>query len=246
MNELKIFKTEELIDEILIDIDKFLNEGNSPYEFVNELINGGFDHKYFKDSQLLVDPKKRLFPSFEKSNDELDCAIRLFESLNLTEEKANDTRLWTYACLKIYPKYIVNRNNIDSTLNKDLLFRYFFYKGGSATTNVLNTISKLWWSVNQTYDKNQVDPYKYTRLLYKGKYKQLFQDITQRPLIFSNKKVVQAYVLFMENKTNNVSRFIAPLLLSHLKSFNLFYNSIEEILELLENFLDDLRKKGMI
>ena len=50
----------------------------------------------------------------------------------------------------------------------------------------------------------------------------------------------------MENKTNNISKYIAPLLLSHLKSFNLFYNSTGEISELLENFLDDLRKKGLV
>ncbi len=246
MNELKAFKTERIVDEILIELEEFIQDGNSPYEFVEKLINGGFDDKFFNESQLVVDSEKRLFPSFEKSNVELDCGIRLFKSLKLSEQNANDTRLWTYACLKIYPKYIVNRNKIDITLKKDNLLRYFFHKGGSATANARNTISKLWWSVNQTFDENEVNPYKYTKILYRDKSTQLFQDITQRPLIFSNKKVVQAYLLFMENKTTKLSKLVAPLLLSHLKSFNLFYNSKEEIVELLENFLDDLRKKGMV
>lgn len=245
MEPLKIFKSEETVDNILFEVDRYL-DNYTPFQFVSGLINGEFDELFFKDDNLISDPKKRMFPRFKNPQNELTCAIELFDTLKLNRLNANDTRLWTYACLKVYPHYIINRNKIDETLNRDSLYRYFFFKGGSATTNVLNTISKLWWSVNQTFDDKLNDPYYFTKILYKGKYSQLFQDITQRPLIFSNKKVVKAYLLFMENKVGDTSKLIAPYLLNHIKSFNLFHLEIDKIVELMENFLEDMKLKGYV
>lgn len=243
MNPLKIFKTEEIVDNVIIEVDSYL-KSNTPYKFVVGLVKGEFDDKFFSEDNILNDPKKRSFPKFSKPHNELSCAIELFETLKLTELNANDTRLWTYACLKVYPQYIINRNKIDQTLNRDLLYRYFFFKGGSATTNVLNTISKLWWSVNQTFDEDLKDPYKYTKILHKGS--QLFQDTTQRQLIFSNKVILKGYLEFMETKKSDLSKYIAPYFYNHIKSYNLYHYSKEQVVELLENFLDDIRKKGLI
>jgi len=243
MNPLKIFKTEEIVDKVIIEVDSYL-KSKTPYKFVEGLLKGEFDDKFFSEDNILQDPKKRSFPKFSKPQNELSCAIELFETLKLTELNANDTRLWTYACLKVYPQYIINRNKIDQTLNRDLLYRYFFFKGGSATTNVLNTISKLWWSVNQTFDEDLKDPYQYTKILHKGS--QLFQDTTQRPLIFSNKVILKGYLEFMDTKKSDLSKYIAPYFLNHIKSFNLYHYSKEQVVDLLENFLDDIRKKGLI
>ena len=243
MTPLKIFKTEEVVDNIITEVDNFLKD-NSPYKFVSALVNGEFDDKFFSPDNILQDPKKRSFPKFTKPSNELNCAIELFQSLKLNELNANDTRLWTYACLRVYPQYIINRNKIDETLNRELLFRYFFFKGGSATTNALNSISKLWWSVNQTYDEDLKDPYHYTKILHKGS--QLFQDTTQRQLIFSNKVILNGYLDFMENKKSDLSKSIVPYFYNHIKSFNLYHYDKDQIVDLLENFLEDIIKKGLI
>lgn len=248
MNDLKIYKSLEEVDKIINFTNEFLNKGNSPYDFVQNLLNGKFDKRFFAEEILISDPQKRKYPVFKNVTSERDCAIQLFEDLGLSREKANDSRLWTYACLRVYPKYIVNRNSIGATLKKENLFKYFFFKGGSATTNVLNTISKLWWSVNQTIDSEKSDVYYYTRMLFSGSYSQVFMDVTQRRWIFSNKKVVKAYVQFFENKNKKteLSQCISPILLNHLKSFNVYYATVDELIDLLDDILEDLTKKGLV
>jgi hypothetical protein len=240
-----IFKSLDVVEEILKYTDDFLDK-NSPFEFLNALIVGEFDSKFFSPDNLLVDTRGLQYPKFTNPKSELDCAIKLHESLKLNPLSANDPRVWTYACLRVYPKYIIGRNSLDDSLNKEMFYRYFFFKGSSATTNARNTISKLWWSVNQTIDEELEDKYKYTKLLYRGKYSQVFQDVTQRPLIFSNRIILKAYLEFMENKQGNTSKIIAPLVLNHVKSYNLYHMGVDDVIMLLENIFEDIKFKGLV
>ena len=147
MSPFTIFKSLDVVEDILKKTDDFIIK-NSPFDFINSLINGEFDNEFFNQNNILIDPSGRKYPKFTNPKSEFDCAIKLFESLKLDPLGANDPRLWTYACLKIYPQYIISRNNLDHTLNRERLYRYFFYKGSSATTNVRNTIVEAFLQVS--------------------------------------------------------------------------------------------------
>ena len=106
-NQVKIYKTSQDLDDIILFVEEQL-KSTSPHDFTVKLIEGKYDGTLFNEKALLIDPLKRSFPEFKKPHDELSCAIELYKSLDITEEKANDPRLWTFACLGHFRKYIYN------------------------------------------------------------------------------------------------------------------------------------------
>ncbi len=246
-NQVKIYKSSQDLDDIILFVEEQLKSA-SPYDFTVKLIEGKYDETLLNEKVLLIDPLKRSFPEFKKPHDELSCAIELYKSLDITEEKANDPRLWTFACLGHFRKYIYNKTNCDTTLTQKTFFSYFFFKGSAATTNSRNTISKLWWGVNQTIDKSLKDEFFYTKILFSSA--QIFQDLTQRPYIFSNKKILVAFLEFIETKPkkarDKTMKLVTPVFYNHIKTFNTYLSSKEEIISLLNNFNEDFINKGLL
>ena len=95
--------------------------------------------------------------------------------------------------------------------------------------------------MNQTYDEDLTDPYHYTKILHKGSQ---LSKILHRDSLFLT-KLFYGYLEFMENKKIDLSKY-SNLILNHIKSFNLYHYSKDQVVELLENFLEDIRKKGYI
>ena len=50
----------------------------------------------------------------------------------------------------------------------------------------------------------------------------------------------------MENKQGDTSKIIAPIVLNHIKSYNLFHMDVDQVVALLENIFEDVKFKGMV
>ncbi len=245
MKGVKVIRSEAL-SEIFQFIEKYL-KNHKPYEFLQKLNKGEFDTDFFDEKKLIVN-KDIFFPEF-KSADRFECAKSLYEStLGLTEIDATDARLWNYACLKVYRDFIFNDRKVNQDISKDLFYRYYIYSyTSSATTTALNTISRLWWGIHRSIDKlDEKSPYKYSKILFSNS--QIFQDITQRPLIFSNSMLTKAMLNFIKNKNKktDIIKLISIYVLNHIKSFDISYYTEEDFNSLIEDFFKDIIKKGLI
>lgn len=245
MKKVKVIK-ESALNEIFQFIEKYLTENNS-FEFIQKLNKGEFDNKFFNEKNLITH-KNLIFPPF-KSSDRFECAKTLYESTSkLTEIEATDPRLWNYACLKVYRDYIFSDRKVNQDISKDLVYRYYTYAlTSSATTTALNSISRLWWGIHRSIDKTDANnPYKYSKILFSNS--QIFQDITQRGLIFSSTKLTLSMLKFIENKNKktDITKLISVYLLNHIKSFDVSVYSEKDIRDLLEDFFKDIITKGLI
>ena len=245
MSKVKVIK-EGSLSEIFQFIEKYLTN-NTPYDFIMKLNRGEFDSQFFNEKNL-ISHNQLVFPRF-KSTSRFECAKLLYEKTSsLTEIEATDPRLWNYACLFVYRQYIFSDRKVNQDISKDLLYRYYTYAlTGSATTTALNSISRLWWGIHRSIDKsNQEDPYQYSKILFSNS--QIFQDITQRGLIFSNEKVTKELLKFISNKNKktDITKLVSVYLLNHIKSFDISNYSENDVKELLEDFLKDIISKGLL
>lgn len=241
----KVIK-EKNLSEIFEFIDKSLNE-QKPYEFIQKLNRGEFDEKLFKEKNLITH-NNLFFPKF-RSIDRFECARNLYESTSdLSEIEATDPRLWNFACLSVYRDYIFADRKVNQDISKDLFYRYYTYSFSSSATNTaLNSISRLWWGIHRSIDKSdEKNPYKYSKILFSNS--QIFQDITQRGLIFSNSRLTKAMLSFIENKNKktDITKLISVYILNHIKSFDISFYTQKDFEDLIEDFFDDIITKGLI
>lgn len=241
-NQLKLLKLESYIELL----KKLKNRQNN---FVNDLIQGDYDH-YFSDDKLyslngISLPSYNPIKKDYKSDHEF--AIAFYESLSsLTRFQATDKRLWSYLTMFAYRaecynfgSYDTNKKKSESTIRSD-----FFYEGRGNQTASKNLLSKLYWAVKQTLDEELKDKYYYTKLLIRDNNSQLFFDLTQRSRIFNRKELLYGYLLFMEDKTINDSRFVSKFLQNHLYNFDLTSFDRLQIQDLLQSFYIDLKEIG--
>ena len=117
--------------------------------------------------------------------------MKLYEALeDIDLDEANDPRLWVYLSSKCYPSYIKQRWKPQMSTVRE----HYFFGSSSATSNVSNAISKLWWGVNQTVIKGETDrkkKYLYTKMYFK--YTDIVQAIGERKDIFKNRELVKRF-----------------------------------------------------
>ena len=236
MQKLKKFKHEEDIYRLQ---DEFL--ACSPKEFVENITSGNYAESLLKDSLFFSEESVALpyiIKDPERTKGDFKNAVKLFEALrHLDLDEANDPRLWIYLSTKCYPDYISQRHNVDK---KDQIKKQFFFGSGSATSNVRNAISKLWWGVKQTIREDEEDKKK--RFLYTKMYfdkTDIVMHIGERKDVFKNKELVRAILDVAYKKpasTATTVKILAKFMLNHIKLFNIDFMSYEELVSLAESF----------
>lgn len=232
-----VFKSSQLVyDFRLFAQEELLNI--SPYDFVSKLKRGEYDEYLFKEEHVSTPKNREKLKKFSRPSDQFQCARELYENLNLKRLQANDTRLWTFLCLGFYREYIIADSAIDSTFSSNALFEKFFLTSSSVSAMSKNPLSKLWWGIHQTIDHSLKDPYHYSKKIFGPGKSELFFDLSQRGLFFSNKRLLMAMVDFVEDKPNKTKplKIVSPIMLNHIKNNSLFHLSKEEIVEKLEDF----------
>ena len=254
---IKKFKTSDHAQSV---VDVVMEEvyNASPYVFLDKLIRGEFDNKFFKDSDLIEDDRGREFPNLDNVVDpskisnkgfslQTECAIKLYESLkHLSENDASDPRLWMYANLYIYRGFIFKRWGVNQNTTVRTFKDRFMYLGSSYNTNVRTSICDYWWAVHKTHDPSLEDPYKYTRMLFANS--DVFQNITQRLELFPNKNVLRGLLEFVEgySSSGSVNIMFRKLIVyfhNHIKLFDTRFMSKEEISDMYTSFAGDYKKK---
>jgi hypothetical protein len=247
MTKLAKFKNHEPIEGLLLEYDKCVE--NEKYKsFFTKLNKGEYDH-YFSDKNLIYEPSgKEIISCDELVVLKLPAAsIAFYESIgNINKEEAIDKRLWTYLSLGPFRNYSIGQSKILTSDSKDMkgqIIKRFFYEGNGMLVNELNYISRLWWYSENTICDNDIDKYKYTRIMLNDT--QVTFDLMERYEFASNKELVHAYLDFLNDKLKKdgipiakVSKGIAPILLNHIKSFDIQFFLKEEIKGLLNEFYD--------
>lgn len=241
-NQLKLLKLESYIELI----KKLKNRQSN---FITDLIQGDYDH-FFSEDKLhsLNEISLPVYKPIKKNYlSDHEFAISFYEALsNLTRFQATDKRLWSYLTMYTYRTECFKFGSYDTTKNQSesKIRGDFFYEGRGNQTAARNLLSKIYWAVKQTVDDESNDKYYYTKLLIRDNNSQLFFDLTQRSKIFNRKELLFGYLLFMEDKTINDSRFVSKFLQNHLYNFDLTSLDRLQIQDLLQSFYIDLNEIG--
>jgi hypothetical protein len=241
------FKKSETVDLIYWEFEKISKE-HGPFEFLKRVQIGEYDYLANPENLFPIQEGNDHLKDFKTPNDDFETAKQLFEYMpGLRLEEANDKRLWTYLCLFPYRNYIIGRGSYDPTkIKKDTITKNIFYKTTAYNTSVRNHLSRLWWAIKMTYSKDHSDSYHYSKILFSNS--QIFQDATQRKDLFIDRKILFAYLNFINGKSSvtKVADLTSQLMLNHLKSYNLKFHTQEEVEDLFNNFYLDYKSKGYI
>lgn len=241
------FKKSETVDLIYWEFEKISKE-EGPFEFLKRLQIGEYDYLANPENLFPIQNESSYLKDFHDPNNNFETAKQLFELMpDLRLEEANDKRLWTYLCLFPYRNYIIGRGNYDpSKIHKDTITKNIFYKTTAYNTSVRNHLSRLWWAIKMTFSSGQEDNYYYSKILFSNS--QVFQDATQRKDLFINRKILFAYLNFIDGKSSvtKVADLTSQLMLNHLKSYNLKFHTQNEIEELFNSFYYDFKSKGFL
>tara|TARA_Y100000385_G_C12605556_1_gene430701 strand:- start:43 stop:564 length:522 start_codon:yes stop_codon:yes gene_type:complete len=169
----------------------------------------------------------------------------------MTLADANDKNLWMYLSLFVYNTWVINRGNYKSTSTMKTIKENLFFEGSSAAPNYSNHISRLWWAFKRTERDDTDDKYYYTKILLSNS--QIWFDLSERKDIYSNKKLLETILEFIDKKvaskkftTTTLSSSLSPLILNHLKNFSLVNLTKEEINKVLQEFIDHLVDSGYL
>ena len=249
MNKLAKFKDYDIIDQIKNELSNCCQEGDC-YSFFTNLSNGRYDH-YFNYDNLIFHPSNKEIISDEEFNEIYktkhglaEASIVLYKSLgDLKKEEAIDKRLWTYLSLNSFRTHCVNQVRDGRNKGRKTIIKRVFFDGAGAGTSEGNYISRLWWYCENTilHEEKDEDKFKYTRFMLKDS--QVTQDLMMRYEIASNKKLVHSFLDFISEKhvqdnhsIGKISKAISPIILNHLKSFDLDFYTKDEIKSLLTEF----------
>ena len=236
LGKFSLFKN---VEELEVE---FLNSKNA---FIENVISGEYDDSLLNEKNIVFDEKNIALPmlivsSKPKTDGDFKNAVKLYNAMsNIDLDEANDPRLWVYLSLKCYPSYLKQRH-VTSRSSLSSIKEYCFFGTGSATSNVSNSISKLWWGVNQTIQKNEKDLKK--RFLYTKMYFQftdIVQAIGERKDIFKNRDLIKAILDVAYEKpvsSAEATKTFARLILNHIKSTNIDFMNYDELKDLIEDF----------
>lgn len=249
MTKLAKFKDHKPIEGLLSEFDKC--RANEQYKsFFTKLNQGEYDD-YFSPTNLIYEPSSKEIISCDDlavKNNLAEASIAFYKSIgSIDKEEAIDKRLWTYLSLGPFRGYTIHQSKIFTSDSKNMsskqIIKRFFYEGNGMLVSELNYISRLWWYCENTICDNDNDKFKYTRIMLNDT--QVTFDLMERYEVASNKELVHAYLDFLNDKLEKdgtpiakVSKGIAPILLNHIKSFDIQFFSKEEIKGLLNEFYD--------
>ena len=249
MNKLGTFKSQDLVEDFRKHAMEVMAD-KSPADWAKDLINSEYDEYYFDDKNILLEdtvlPKVPSSVNGKFATD-IDLAITLYENLELEPLTANDGRLWTYLSLGMYRDYIYNRYDCLHNNRVETILGYFFFKGSAANALASNPISKLWWGIHKTIDKDLDDPYRYSRILFSKS--QVFFDVIERAAIISNRDLTRSFLEIIEKNPKNptgVSENLSPMILNHLGNHSIDILNKSELDELLEKFVTYLKSQKKI
>ena len=103
-------------------------------------------------------------------------SIELYSKLkNIPIKVAADERLWSWLALVYCWNYTLYRRKNDWTLENNPKSKQknngiqnsFFFIYGASRSQVVNTMSRLWWASYYTYDESRKDKFELTKFFYK-------------------------------------------------------------------------------
>lgn len=165
--ELK-FLTRESITEMKADDEKFIPMliSENRDDITSYLVN----NNHIKNTGVSVDDFT-LTEEEDFSVSDLSNTILLYSKMkNIPMRLAADERLWAWLTVEKFWDYIYYRRKGDWRDPKDnrAYYQSFFYTYGPSRSQVLNTVSRLWWAGYYTYDENRADKYELTKFYLKN------------------------------------------------------------------------------
>ncbi len=85
------------------------------------------------------------------------------ELINLPRSIACDGRIWAGLAIDRFWSYTKDRWNFSSALSAEKVEDHFLFKGQSKKAYTRQSIARLWWIGDLTYDENRDDPYEITK-----------------------------------------------------------------------------------
>lgn len=222
---------------------------NNPSSFIESLVSREYDENLLSQDKIIYDERKIKLPilttnTSNKTKGDFDNAVKLYEAIgNIDLDEANDPRLWVFLATKYYPSYIKRRH---APKTPKTIKEYYFFGSGSATSNVSNAISKLWWGVHQTVQNEYTDPkkkYLYTKMYFQ--FTDIVQAIGERKDIFKHRDLTKAILEIAYEKPvppAQAVRILSKLILNHIKTTNIDFMSYDEIKELVNGFYEHSKR----
>lgn len=162
------FLTRKSIEEMKADKERFIPMliSENREDIKSYLIN----NNHIKRTGIVVDDFT-LMKGEDFSVSDLDNTILLYSKMkNIPMRLAADERLWAWLSIDKFWDYIYYRRKGDWEKPKDerTYHQSFFYTYGPSRSQVLNTVSRLWWAGYYTYDENRTDKYELTKFYLKN------------------------------------------------------------------------------
>lgn len=133
-----------------------------------------------------------LTPKMGEEKLDFNAAVNVYEAYrSLTLLQASDGRFWCYLCHVKHYDYVKSRWSIKKGAKNPVGIiknRYFVRSRRDLSRNA---ISRLWWAVHLTYDRNADDQYWRTKVLFKNQ--NMFAQLMERSI--SNNKDLLNYIL---------------------------------------------------
>lgn len=160
------FFTEEAYDKLFESVNENKNKYLDTCDWVSNFFKP--DEKWYGISSQQVDNFIPYCPNIErKSESDIENAIRLYKAFHsITPLQATNKYMWAYMCHmdKSCRKYMQYRWS-----NSNPAQKYFVPQEGGMGLYFFNGLSRLWWWVHLTYDKeNKENPYALTEILFKN------------------------------------------------------------------------------
>ena len=110
---------------------------------------------------IILDPSPR-------GGDEVGNIQKIYgELITLPRSIACDGRIWAGLAIDRFWAYTKDRWNFSSLLSIDKIKDHFLFKGQSKKVYTRQSIARLWWIGDLTYDANRNDPYEITKFTLK-------------------------------------------------------------------------------
>lgn len=174
----------------------------------------------------------------EKSD--YENALALYEALKgLSPLIASEEAFWTYLTHGEYFRYVKDRWFRNTEPTPSTIKRRFFYSGSAMD----NALSRLWWSVYLTIDRDpeSADPYKYTKVILKDGNSDLLQNLSKSRLYRLEAAVRGILGFFSEYETranfSEVNRFI-------VQYFNR-YSGVKQLVYMSDRFFYNTSKQAL-
>ena len=185
------YLSEVFFDDLLDNYEKNVALYKQKEPFIFDYFDG---KPFYNETNILVGDINLDFTKDGKVDDYM-CAISLYTALsNLTPSQAANPFLWTYLSHVNGWYYLQKRWPIEEDGKSRIKSRYFVASSNSRTSIFRNGLSRLWWGVHLSIDKESHNKYKLTKLLFSDE--DLFVSIVERDFSMC-KEVIMGILAFL-------------------------------------------------